>query len=184
MDGIGTYENYNHIRYRGWEAALYWSDRIGNVKYTVGGSISTLRGKYLRYSENVVYDYQRVTGTATGSYRGYVCLGKFTSQEEIETSPRQLFDDEVQVGDLKYADLNDDGLIDSNDTRVIGNTPPPVRLLGEHQPALPEFRLHDRRNGPGRIRHGADQHGISGTAGAPTTTRPSCATTSAATTPV
>ena len=126
MDGIGTYENYNDIRYRGWEAALYWSDRIGKVEYTVGGSISTLKGKYLRYSENVVYDYQRVTGSATGSYRGYVCLGKFTSQEEIDTSPRQLFDDEVQVGDLKYADLNDDGLIDSNDTRVIGNTTPKV----------------------------------------------------------
>ena len=126
MDGIGTYENYNDIRYRGWEAALYWSDRIGKVEYTVGGSISTLKGKYLRYSENVVYDYQRVTGSATGSYRGYVCLGKFTSQEEIDTSPRQLFDDEVQVGDLKYADLNNDGLIDSNDTRVIGNTTPKV----------------------------------------------------------
>ena len=126
MDGIGTYENYNDIRYRGWEAALYWSDRIGKVEYTAGGSISTLKGKYLRYSENVVYDYQRVTGSATGSYRGYVCLGKFTSQEEIDTSPRQLFDDEVQVGDLKYADLNDDGLIDSNDTRVIGNTTPKV----------------------------------------------------------
>ena len=32
----------------------------------------------------------------------------------------------MQVGDLKYADLNDDGLIDSNDTRVIGNTTPKV----------------------------------------------------------
>ena len=41
------------------EAALYWSDRIGKVDYTAGGSISTLKGKYLRYTENVVYDYQR-----------------------------------------------------------------------------------------------------------------------------
>ena len=73
-----------------------------------------------------VYDYQKVTGTTLGAYRGYVCLGKFTSREEIEASPRQLFDDEVQVGDLKYADLNNDGLIDSNDTRVIGNTTPKV----------------------------------------------------------
>ena len=109
MDGISTYENYNRLRYQGWEAALYWSDKIGDFSYTVGGSLTTIRGKYLRYNESVVYDYQKVTGTATGSYRGYVCLGKFTSREEIETSPRQLFDDEVQVGDLKYADLNNDG---------------------------------------------------------------------------
>ena len=126
MDGINTYENYNRIRYQGWEAALYWSDRIGDVHYTIGGSLTTTKGKYLRYNENVVYDYQRVTGTMTGDYRGYVCLGKFTSREEIETSPRQLFDDNVEVGDLKYADLNGDNLIDSNDTRVIGNTSPKV----------------------------------------------------------
>ena len=124
MDGINTYENYNRIRYQGWEAALYWSDRIGDVHYTIGGSLTTSKGKYLRYNENVVYDYQRVTGTLVGDYRGYVCLGKFTSREEIEASPRQLFDDNVEVGDLKYADLNNDGLIDSNDTRVIGNTSP------------------------------------------------------------
>lgn len=124
MDKIDTYENYNRIRYQGWEAALYWSDRAGDFQYTVGGSLTTSRGKYLRYNESVVYDYQKVTGTATGSYRGYVCIGKFTSKEEIEASPRQLFDGEVQIGDLKYADLNNDKLIDSNDTKVIGNTNP------------------------------------------------------------
>lgn len=126
MNGVDTYENYNRIRYQGWEAALYWSNRIGEVQYTIGGSLSTIKGKYLRYNENYTYDYQRVTGTATGSYRGYVCLGKFTSREEIETSPRQLFDDKVQVGDLKYADLNDDDLIDSNDKRIVGNTNPKI----------------------------------------------------------
>ena len=104
--------------------ALYWSDRVGELRYSVGGWVAFNRGKYLRYNENVNYDYQRVTGTAVGSYRGYVCLGKFASQEEIDTSPRQLFDDRTQIGDLKYADLNDDGLIDSNDQRVVGNTSP------------------------------------------------------------
>ncbi len=124
MDGVSTYENYNKIRYRGAEVALYWSDRVGELRYSVGGWVAFNRGKYLRYNENVNYDYQRVTGTAVGSYRGYVCLGKFASQEEIDTSPRQLFDDRTQIGDLKYADLNDDGLIDSNDQRVVGNTSP------------------------------------------------------------
>ena len=124
MDGVDTYENYNRIRYQGWEAALYWSDRIGDLQYTIGGSLTTNKGKYLRYNESYVYDYQRVAGTATGSYRGYVCLGKFTSDEEIASSPRQLFDDNVEIGDLKYADLNNDKLIDSNDTRIIGNTNP------------------------------------------------------------
>ena len=37
-----------------------------------------------------------------------------------------MFDDKVQVGDLKYADLNDDDLIDSNDKRIVGNTNPKI----------------------------------------------------------
>ncbi len=180
MDGISTYENYNRLRCQGWEAALYWSDRIGDFSYTVGGSLTTIRGKYLRYNESVVYDYQKVTGTATGSYRGYVCLGKFTSQEEIDTSPRQLFDDEVQVGDLKYADLNNDGLIDSNDQKVIGNTTPKVNYSVSINLRYRNFDLTIVGTG----RAGFDTaltNSWFGTAGEPTTTRPSCATTSAAT---
>lgn len=183
MDGISTYENYNRIRYQGWEAALYWSDRIGDLHYTVGGSLTTMRGKYLRYNENVVYDYQKVTGTATGSYRGYVCLGKFTSREEIETSPRQLFDDEVQVGDLKYADLNNDGLIDSNDQKVIGNSSPRFDYSVSINLRYRNFDFTIVGTGRASYDTGlTNKYFWNGGARAPT--RTSCATTSAATIPV
>lgn len=63
-------------------------------------------------------------GTALDAYRGYVYLGKFASAEEIASSPEQTFDEKLQPGDLKYADLNNDGRIDSNDQCVIGHTDP------------------------------------------------------------
>ena len=65
-----------------------------------------------------------MNGTAFDAYRGYVCLGKFTSEEEIASWPVQSFDEQVRVGDLKYADLNGDRRIDANDRRVIGHTDP------------------------------------------------------------
>lgn len=43
MDDINTYENYNRIRYQGWEAALYWSDRIGEVHYTIAEALRPRR---------------------------------------------------------------------------------------------------------------------------------------------
>lgn len=124
LDGVAFYANYDRIRYTGWELSLGWRDRAGDFEYALGADLSSVRGKYVRYNENVGLDYQRVTGTRVGDYRGYVCIGKFASQEEIDASPRQLFDDRTEVGDLKYADLNGDGFVDDNDIRVVGNTAP------------------------------------------------------------
>ena len=87
MDGIGTYENYNDYPYRGW-AALYGPNRIGQVEYTVGGSISTLKRQIpalLRKTWFTITSAYRIgDGFPTGAK---VCLGKFTSQEEIRSRP-------------------------------------------------------------------------------------------------
>lgn len=123
MSNTSVYENYNSYLYRGVEAAIRFSDRIGNFRYSLGASATYSRIKFMVYDQVYTYDYQRVEGTYSGSYRGYVCLGKFTSQEEIDSWPQQLFSD-VQVGDLKYKDLNGDNIIDTNDQQIIGNTSP------------------------------------------------------------
>ena len=124
LDDVATYDNYNKIRYQGVEAALNWTDKIGDFEYSVGGWAVCNRGKYLRYSESQINDYNKVEGSWVGDYHGYVYLGKFSSQDDIESSPAQTFDSQVQVGDLKYKDINEDGKIDSNDKTIIGNTSP------------------------------------------------------------
>lgn len=124
MDGVSIYDNYNKIRYYGTEIALNWNDRIGDFQYSVGGWVSWGRGKYLKYCEREINEYNQVEGSHVGDYHGYVYLGKFTSQEDIDSSPKQSFDSNVQVGDLKYADINGDGTVDSNDRTIIGNTVP------------------------------------------------------------
>lgn len=122
MDGIDTYDNYNKIAYNGLELTASWTDHIGKLQYSVGGTLLLPRGKYLRYSEREINAYNKVEGSMLGSYHGYKCLGKFTSEEEIAASPVQSFDSNVQVGDLKYKDMNDDKVIDSNDMTIVGNT--------------------------------------------------------------
>mgnify|MGYP001006636395 CR=1 FL=1 len=111
--------------------------RVGYFNYAVSGNVSQNRNRVVDLGLPTAYIYgggghpntgpspcKTVNGQPISQFWGLKTDGMITSQEEIDTSPRQLFDDEVQVGDLKYADLNNDGLIDSNDQKVIGNSSP------------------------------------------------------------
>lgn len=60
---------------------------------------------------------------------GLVALGLFQSQEEIDNSPRQTFG-EYRVGDIKYQDINGDGIIDTQDEVAIGYTNLPEIMYG------------------------------------------------------
>ena len=62
-----------------------------------------------------MYDYMSVVGHPVNAITGVlVADGLFTSQEEIDNSPKQRFGN-YTVGDIKYRDLNGDGIVDGND---------------------------------------------------------------------
>ena len=66
------------------------------------------------------YDYQLRTGEDVDAIRGLTYLGRFATDEEAMQVP-QLFDDVLHAGDLKYKDMNGDGVVDDNDQSKIGN---------------------------------------------------------------
>ncbi|MDI9366223.1 MAG: TonB-dependent receptor [Flavobacterium sp.] len=57
-------------------------------------------------------------GYAPATYYGYKTDGLFQTQSEIAKSPTQSG---AQPGDIKFVDVNNDGVIDANDRTVIGN---------------------------------------------------------------
>ncbi len=68
------------------------------------------------YEENKLpYDYMSVTGKPYGIIRGYIAEGLFKDREEIETSADQSGFGIVRPGDIKYRDVNGDGIINSDD---------------------------------------------------------------------
>ncbi len=101
----------------------YGSD--GNISYTqnFGEDFTmTLRGNFT-YSANKVenweqaeqpYEYQNYTGYVNNAYRGYIALGLFRDEQDVAQSPKQTFGDYLP-GDIKYKDVNGDGVIDEND---------------------------------------------------------------------
>lgn len=66
-------------------------------------------------------------GQPVGLYFGYQSDGLFTSEEELYNSPSQgdiNEDTGIWVGDIKWKDINDDGVIDDKDKTFIGNPHP------------------------------------------------------------
>lgn len=119
MNGVTTYINWNRTITKMFDAGISWKETRSGVTYELsywGRMSGNLRDRYL---ETVINDYNKVEGTYESCIRGYTCLGKFASQEEINSAPRQTFDTKTQVGDLRYADLDNNGVIDSNDISVI-----------------------------------------------------------------
>jgi TonB-linked SusC/RagA family outer membrane protein len=116
--------NYNKSRVSGPEVAIQFTDRAGQLGYSFGGYAFIRNSKIIKYDEGQYrFDYQFVTGLTDDTYWGLTCLGKFSSDAEALVVP-QLFDVVLKKGDLKYKDMNSDGVVDDNDQSSVGHTTP------------------------------------------------------------
>ena len=99
-----------------------YQTRIGNkVGLRLFGNLTYSKNKIVFRDEPAMqYAYQKSEGTRYGEFYGYIAEGYFQSEEEIKKSPRQMR--ELAPGDIKYKDLNDDGVIDANDQCYLGKS--------------------------------------------------------------
>ena len=123
---VGKFEN------KGYEIELKWNDRIEEVRYFIGANYSFAENKIVFQDEQIRdYTWMYRTGNPVGSRFGYVFDRFFTDSEDISVLPNQSLQGAQQKpGDLKYLDLNDDGVIDDNDVRKIGNSALPTTNFG------------------------------------------------------
>ena len=135
--GISTipYVNIGETLNQGFDSNIEYSQKIGNVYVTARGNFTYNRNKLKNNDEpDWEYKYQNRIGKPFGSGGsmqpfGLVALGLFQSQEEIDNSPVQSFG-EYRVGDIKYQDINGDGVINSQDQIAIGYTNLPEIMYG------------------------------------------------------
>lgn len=136
--------NYGHIRNTGWEITLNTHPLIATFQWDSDFQISFNRNKLLALSgtsaaQIVGYgqwtDVVSVTNVGESLYNfyGYVCDGVYKDLEDLQTSAKPtkypangVFNknNTVWVGDVKYKDLNGDGVIDENDRTNIGSPMP------------------------------------------------------------
>jgi TonB-linked SusC/RagA family outer membrane protein len=114
---------------RGVEGALTYSGQVKDVTFSVGANATLARRRdiYMRYNPqwgNSWHEYRDSFEDRWSSVNfGYQVIGQFQSQEEIDTYE---VDNDGQgnrthlPGDLKYADVNGDKVINALDERPIG----------------------------------------------------------------
>lgn len=112
--------NLGKVNNKGWEVEINYLGEINkDLTYTVKGTYSYAKNKILFQDEpSNKYSYQSYTGNSIGMERVYTWVGFYQDAADIAKSPKPL--QTVRPGDLKYADLNGDGIIDGFDTKVQG----------------------------------------------------------------
>jgi hypothetical protein len=136
--------NYGHIRNTGLEITLTTHPIVGAFEWDSEAQISFNKNKLIALdgtdnAQIVGYgqwtDVVSVTnvGQSLFNFYGYKTDGVYTSLEDIQTSPKAekypangVFSKNttVWVGDVKYKDINGDGIIDENDRTNIGSPLP------------------------------------------------------------
>lgn len=122
--GIGLPQmNMGKYDRRGFEVALEWKDKAGkDFNYYAGINISQAKTKVIENGEGFKeYPWMSAKGYPIGQIFGYEAIGYFRDEEDIANSPEQMFS-EVRPGDIKYKDMNNDGMIDNRDIHPIGHS--------------------------------------------------------------
>ena len=121
-------DNLNSSDNRGFELMLTYENQTGDFFYRVSGNMTLARSKWIRFEEED-YDTEaeirvfKRSGTWTNRSVGYVTDGIFRSQQEIDSHPLDQDQNENQTiipGDIKYVDLNGDGILTWEDQQEIG----------------------------------------------------------------
>lgn len=111
--------NYNNDRRSGVDFAVNVNNKIGQVAFSLGVTGMFFNSKATRRDELQPEEYMYRAGRNLDAGWGYVSEGFFDSQADIAGHAFQTFG-EVRPGDLKYRDVNGDGIIDYRDQVDLG----------------------------------------------------------------
>lgn len=128
--------NSGKFKDSGFEGKINWHDKIGNVAYDLGGSLSFARNKLVYYGGTTVK-----SSGYTSSQQGYPLSsifglrygGKIQNENQLEAYEAKYYTNngvgmpsDLRVGDNMYCDLNNDGVLDYNDYEYLGSDTPEI----------------------------------------------------------
>lgn len=120
--GVTLMDNYTALILRGLDVNFSFHRKFGDFR--LGASFYATVAECINdivLEDNVLYDYQRKAGTPVDAYWGYRCIGRYTG-DNLDAYP--ALTSAIKPGDLIYEDVSGDGVLDSNDKVILGNTSP------------------------------------------------------------
>lgn len=134
------YLNYNAQNRSGVDFTIDFHKKMGQLDLMAGLTGMTYTSKNSKWNETVEYPWLKAEGARIDALRGYRCLGFISEKDVVRDAGGKVagYADGVAVinnntkpGDLKYQDINDDGIIDDRDQVVLGHWTPNI-YLGFH----------------------------------------------------
>ena len=125
-------QNVGSMQNNGFEVQLGYNDRKGELKWNVSTNLSFNTNKVTRLAEGVSnieaggdgdFGSYNITNTAVGqsiqAFYGWQVEGIFQDAADVSKHAKQTAG--TAPGDLKFKDLNNDGVINNNDRQFLGS---------------------------------------------------------------
>lgn len=123
--------NAGKVRNTGWELTVASQNIKGDFEWNTDFNISYNKNKIIKLNNNVsIYNgYQQHTvGLPVGSFYGWVTNGIFQNWNEVNSYAYQYQGTDAAngtaPGDIKFLDINNDGVVNDYDRTYIGNPTP------------------------------------------------------------
>ncbi|MFV8337809.1 SusC/RagA family TonB-linked outer membrane protein [Flavobacterium sp. LB3P21] len=134
--------NAGTVRNSGLEFAIDYKNKFSeNFSMSVGYNVTFLKNEVLAVNNGIGYieggsfgvgqkaPSRMEVGQPIGYFYGYKTDGIFQNQSEVDAHPSQLsLGADASPGDLRFVDVNGDGILNSNDRMNIGNPIPDATM--------------------------------------------------------
>ena len=132
-DTTTTYTNAGKVRNQGIEMSLHTINLTGELGWETNLTATYNKNKIKDLNSDVPYYINQINNSYVtmlakdypiNVFYGYVTDGIFQNQSEVNTHAVQPLQPVAKPGDIRFRDLNNDGVINDSDRTVIGNPNP------------------------------------------------------------
>ncbi|MDR0939991.1 MAG: TonB-dependent receptor [Mediterranea sp.] len=132
--------NIGSMKATGWELGMNWRDHTGDLSYNVGVNLSAVKNKAIKLSgDGPIYTggfnsdqiIRNEDNAEIGRFYGFVADGLFQNLAEVYAHTDEHgkpIQPNAAPGDIRFKDLNHDGVLDENDKTYIGNAYPDLMM--------------------------------------------------------
>ncbi len=150
-------QNAGDMYTKGWELELGWSDKVGDLWYSVSANLSDYRSKMGYLGDKRTIDGNRIYEEGSYYYEWYMYKsdGLFQTDADLydengKKYPTLTAND--KAGNVKYVDVDGNGVINSDDKVLMGNSQPEYLYGGNISAGWKNFDLNLSFQGIGHQR--------------------------------
>lgn len=124
-------QNAGTLNVKGWELGINWKDKINELSYSLSFNISDAKTKILDMKgtrQEINGQQVNIEGSQFSEWYGYLSDGIYQTAAEANGTPRTS--SAVTAGDIRYVDVDKNGIIDANDRVFLGGSLPRYQYGG------------------------------------------------------